>query len=71
MTVDRKCLTDYDCTRELGDLNGVGVAFQAKTSQAFPAILVGKVEVPHQVLCRSLLHIQLISVLLVEEAHFL
>lgn len=58
-------------TREFGDLNGVGVALQAETSQALPAILVGKVEVPHQVLCSGLLHIQLISILLVEETHFL
>lgn len=58
-------------TREFGDLNGVGMALQAETSQALPAILVGKVEVPHQVLCGGLLHVQLISILLVEETHFL
>lgn len=58
-------------TGQLGDLNGVCVALQAKTSQALPAILVRKVEVPHQVLCGRLLHVQLISILLVEEAHFL
>lgn len=58
-------------TRQFGDLDSVCVALQAKTSQALPAVLVGKVEVPHQVLCGRLLHVQLISILLVEEAHFL
>lgn len=58
-------------TGEFGNLNGVGVALQAKPSQALPAVLVGKVEVPHQVLCGSFLHVQLISILLVEETHFL
>lgn len=47
------------------------MALEAKTSQALPGILVGKVEVPHQVLCGSLLHVQLISILLVEETNFL
>lgn len=63
----------YKCpfTREFRDLNGVGMALEAKTSQTLPAILVGKVEVPHQVLCGGLLHVQLISILLVEETHFL
>ena len=49
----------------------MGVALQAEASQALPAVLVGEVEVSHQVLCGRLLHVQLISVLLVEEAHFL
>lgn len=49
----------------------MGVALQTKTSQALPAVLVGQVEVPHQVLGGRLLHIQLISILLVEETHFL
>lgn len=49
----------------------MGVALEAKTSQALPAILVGKIEVPHQVLCGSFLHVKLICILLVKEAHFL
>lgn len=71
VTVDSKCLTVHIDTGKFGDLNGVGVALQAKTSQALPAVLVRKVEVPHQVLCGGLLHVQLISILLVKEAHFL
>lgn len=47
------------------------MALQAKASQALPAVLVGEIEVPHEVLCGGLLHVQLIGVLLVEEAHFL
>lgn len=58
-------------TREFGDLDGVGVALQAEATQALPAVLVGQVEVPHQVLGGRLLHVELLSVLLVEEAHFL
>lgn len=58
-------------TREFGDLNGVGVALEAKTSQALPAVLVGKIEVPHQVLGGCFLHVKLICILLVKEAHFL
>lgn len=71
MTGDGKCVTAHVHTRQFGDLNGVRVALQAETSQALPAVLVGKVEVPHQVLCGCLLHVQLISILLVEETHFL
>lgn len=58
-------------TGELGDLDGVGVALQAEAAQALPAVLVGQVEVPHQVLGGRLLHVELLRVLLVEEAHFL
>lgn len=58
-------------TGQFGDLDGVGVAFQAEAAQALPAVLVGEIEVPHQVLGGRLLHVQLLSVLLVEEAHFL
>lgn len=58
-------------TRQLGDLDGVGVALEPKTSQALPAILVGKIEVPHQVFCGRFLHVELICILLVKEAHFL
>lgn len=58
-------------TREFGDLNGVGVALQTKPSQALAAVLVRQVEVPHQVLGGRLVHIQLVSILLVEETHFL
>lgn len=58
-------------TREFGNLNGVCVTLQAKASQTLPAILVGQVEVPHQILCGRFLHVQLVSILLVEEAHFL
>ena len=47
------------------------MALQSKTSQALPTVLVGKVEVPHQILCGRLLHVQLVSILLVEKAHFL
>lgn len=49
----------------------MGVALQTEATQTLPAVLVGQVEVPHQVLCGRLLHVELISVLLVEEAHFL
>lgn len=70
-TANRKCSTPGVLTGQFGDLNGVSVTLQTKTSQALPGILVGKVEVPHQVLCGGLLHVQLISILLVEEAHFL
>jgi len=58
-------------TREFGNLDGVGMALKAETSQTLPAVLVGKVEVSHQVLCGRLLHVQLISILLIEETHFL
>ncbi|KAG7225335.1 hypothetical protein INR49_027315 [Caranx melampygus] len=58
-------------TGEFGDLDGVGVALQTEATQTLPAVLVGQVEVPHQVLCGRLLHVELISILLVEEAHFL
>ena len=47
------------------------VALQAEAPQALPAVLIGEVEVPHQVLCGGLVHVQLVGVLLVEEAHFL
>lgn len=47
------------------------MALQTKTAQALPAVLVGQVEVPHQVLGGRLLHVQLVGVLLVEETHFL
>lgn len=49
----------------------MGVALQAEAAKAFPAVLVGQVEVSHQVLCGRLLHVELVSILLVEEAHFL
>lgn len=58
-------------TGQFGDLDGVGVALQAEAAQALPAVLIGEIEVPHQVLSGRLLHVQLLSVLLVEEAHFL
>lgn len=58
-------------TGEFGDLNGVGVTLQAKASQTLPAVLVGQVKVPHQVLCGGFLHVQLVSVLLIEEPNFL
>lgn len=47
------------------------MALQAEATQALPAVLVGQVEVPHQVFCGRLLHVELVGVLLVEEAHFL
>lgn len=58
-------------TRELADLDGVGMALQAKTSQAFARILIGQVEVALQVFRCRFLHVQLISILLVEEPNFL
>lgn len=58
-------------TREFADLDGVGVALQAKAAQALPGILVGQVEAPLQVLRGRLLHVQLLSILLVKEANFL
>ncbi len=69
MTVLSECVHVH--TREFGDLNGVSMALQAKTSQTLPAILVWKIKVPHQVLGGRLLHVQLICILLVEETHFL
>lgn len=58
-------------TGEFADLDGVGVALQAKAAQALPGILVGQVEAPLQVLGGRLLHVQLLGVLLVKEANFL
>lgn len=58
-------------TRELADLDGVGVALQAEATQALARILVGQVEAPLQVLGGRLLHAQLLCILLVEEANFL
>lgn len=58
-------------TREFADLDGVGVALQAKATQALPGILVGQVEAPLQVLGGRLLHVQLLGILLVKEANFL
>lgn len=58
-------------TRELADLDGVGVALQAEAAQALARILVGQVEAPLQVLGGRLLHAQLLCILLVEEANFL
>lgn len=45
------------------------VALQSEAAQTLPAVLVGQVEVPLEVLCSCLLHVQLVSILLVEEAH--
>ena len=58
-------------TRELADLDGVGVALQAEAAQTLSRILVGQVEAPLQVLGGRLLHAQLLCILLVEEANFL
>lgn len=58
-------------TGEFADLDGVGVALQAKAAQALPGILVGQVEAPLQVLRRRFLHVQLLCILLVKEANFL
>ena len=58
-------------TGEFADLDGAGVALQAKATQALPGILVGQVEAPLQVLGGCLLHVQLLGILLVKEANFL
>lgn len=58
-------------TREFADLDGVGVALQAKAAQALPGILIGQIEAPLQVLSGRLLHVQLLCILLVKEANFL
>lgn len=60
-----------DSTREFADLDGVGVALQAKAAQALAGILVGQIEAPLQVLSGRLLHVQLLCILLVKEADFL
>lgn len=60
-----------DSTGEFADLDGVGMALQAKAAQALPGILVGQIEAPLQVLSGRLLHVQLLCVLLVKEADFL
>ena len=59
-----------DSTGEFADLDGVGVALQAKAAQALPGILVGQIEAPLQVLSGRLLHVQLLCILLVKEADF-
>ena len=49
----------------------MGVTLQAEAAQALAGILVGQVEALLQVLGGRLLHVQLLCVLLVEEANFL
>lgn len=64
-------LAPYSGTREFADLDGVGMTLEAKAAQALAGILVGQVETPLQVLGGRLLHVQLLCVLLIEEANFL
>lgn len=70
-TEEQDSFPSPQCTGELADLDGVGMALQAKAAQALPGILVGQVEGLLQVLSGRLLHAQLLCVLLVEEADFL
>lgn len=61
----------YGSTGEFADLDGVGMTLKAKAAQALAGILVGQVEGLLQVLSGRLLHVQLLCILLVEEANFL
>lgn len=58
-------------TREFADLDGVCMTLKAKAAQALARILVRQVEAPLQILSGRLLHMQLLCILLVEEANFL
>lgn len=58
-------------TRQFADLDGVRMTLKAKAAQALACILVGQIEAPLQIFSGRLLHVQLLCILLVEEANFL
>lgn len=58
-------------TRQLANLDGVGMTLKTKPPQTFTGILIRQVEIALKIFSGCFLHVQLIGILLVEEANFL